>query len=168
MSTSEEMIRENAGDALTEKTQSPEGTKQMGTPDSNTGGVPDPSAPAGGAPNIGSVEQEQAAFIQEAEQAKAAFAGTGGPDTAAGIIESKADSPPSTDQTQSAGGVDYGAPERAREGAGDEGDEREYPEPSTGDMLASELGSEPSLKWEGKIAEKLAGSEGETTGVEKA
>ena len=164
MGTSEEMIRENAGDALTEKTQSA-GAKEMGSPDSNTGGVPDPSAPSGDAPNIGSVEQEQAAFIQEAEQAEAAFAGVGGPDTAAGVIESEADAP---DQTQSAGGVDTDAPRRAREGEGAEGGDREYPEPSTGDMLASELGSEPSMQWEGKVAEKLAGSEGETTGTEKA
>jgi hypothetical protein len=138
----------------------------MGEPDSNTGGIPDPSI-HDGAP-IGSVEEEQAAFIQEAEQAKAAFAGVGGPDTAAGIIESKADAPRSTDQSQSAGGVDTDAPRRAREGEGAEGGEREYPEPSTGDMLASELGSEPSMQWEGKIAEKLASSKGETTGTEKA
>jgi hypothetical protein len=126
--------------------------------------------PTGGA--SGEVQQEQSAFIQEAEQAKAAFAGAADVPGGAGAVESDADAPLSAGQTQTAGetqttGVDTGAPERAREGA-EGGGGREYEEPSTGQMLASELSSEPSMQAEGTIAEKLTGSEGETTGTEKA
>ena len=120
--------------------------------------------PTGGA--SGEVQQEQSAFIQEAEQAKAAFAGAADVPGGAGAVESDADAPMSAGQTQTTG-VDTGAPERAREGA-EAGGGREYEEPSTGQMLASELSSEPSMQAEGTIAEKLTGAEGETAGTEKA
>ena len=112
------------------------------------------------------VQQEQQAFIQEAEQAKAAFAGAADVPGAAGVIESEADAPLSAGQTQTMGGEDEGAAGPA--GGGEAGGGREYPEPSTGQMLASELESEPSMQAEGTIAEKLSGAEGETTGTEKA
>jgi hypothetical protein len=125
--------------------------------------------PGGTSPEV---QQEQQAFIQEAEQAKAAFGGAA--DVPGGApIESDADAPLSSGQTQTTG-VDSGAPERAREqseaggGGQDEGGGREYPEPSTGQMLASEIASEPSMQAEGTIAEKLTGAEGETAGTEKA
>ena len=107
----------------------------------------------------GDVQQEQQALHQEAQEAQAAFAGAAGEPGAAGAVESEADAPLSSGQTQS---VDTGAPERAREQqeAGDGG--RTYEEPSTGQMLASEIASEPSMKMEGAIAEKLTGAEGET------
>jgi len=153
----------------------------------------------------GSVQQEQAALHQEAQEAIAAFGGTADVPGGAGGIESDPDTgkvpppsegahvagaAPSESATAGTGGpnvagaggtgggsvgggpVDTGAPERAREenqeDAGGGLGPRQYDEPSTGEMLASELGSEPSMQWEGKIAEKLTGSSGETTGTEKA
>jgi hypothetical protein len=115
----------------------------------------------------GDVQQEQSAFIQEAEQAKAAFAGAADVPGAAGAVESEADAPMSAGQTQTEG-VDTGAPERAREQAPEGEAGQTYEEPSTGQMLASEMESEPSMQMEGSIAEKLTGAEGETTGTEKA
>lgn len=109
------------------------------------------------------VGEEQQALHEEAQQAEAAFAGAAGEPGAAGAIESEADAPLSAGQTQTAGDTG-GETGGGGEGAGGG---REYEEPSTGQMLASELGSEPSMQWESKIAEKLSGSGGETTGTEK-
>ena len=121
------------------------------------------------------VEQEQQAFHEEAQQAQAAFAGAADVPGSAGAIESEPDPGAETPPPSEGAGGD--APEG---GAGGEGGaeagggggqdplgERQYDEPSTGEMLASELGSEPSMKMESKIVEKLSGSEGETTGTER-
>ena len=162
MSTSEDDIRENAGDALNANTQSTVGTKDMPAPDSNTGGVGDAegSPGGGGGGSVGSVASEQAALHEEAEAAKAAFAGTADVPGAAGIIESEADGAPTGD----AGGgsvVDTEAPARAREQAEeDDSKPKGDREPTMGEMLAAELGSEPGMKWESKIVDAMSSDSG--------
>jgi hypothetical protein len=161
----EEIIRENAGDAMNQGTQSPEGTKKMPAPDSNEWGAADPEPRGSGqtAP-VGSVQEENRAVHEEAQRAQSYFAGTAGEPGAAGIVESKADGAqgsPTNGQTTGAGGVDQGAPERAKEQK-DEATAGDEAEPSTGEMYAAVISSDPNMKWESKLAEKLSGAEGVT------
>ena len=160
----EEMIRENAGDAMNQNIQSPEGTKDVAPPDSNTSGVSDPQPPEQTA-QVGSVEQETAALSAEAQEAQEYFAGVKDQPGFAGIVESKADGVqggPSAGQTAETTGYDPGAPERAREQQSEAEGGDGSKEPATGDMYAGVISSDPNMQWESKMAEKLSGAEGVT------
>ncbi|MGQ0679914.1 MAG: hypothetical protein ACT4OM_09740 [Actinomycetota bacterium] len=166
----EEMIRENAGDAMNRNTQSPAGTKQVPPPDSNTAGVADPQPPQAGAAPAGEDADVQG-MHESAQRAINSFAGISGPDSPASIVESKADgaseaSRASADDHSDAGTTNQ-AVGQAEEGysseSGDgDGDGRQYKEPSTGQMLAGIMSSDDNLKWESKIVSKLSGAAGET------
>jgi hypothetical protein len=154
----EEIIRENAGDAMNRNIQSPEGTKDVSPPDSNSAGVPDPEPTTATTP-LGSVEQETAALSEEAREAQEYFAGVAGDPGSVRLVESEADAAQGapTGDAPSAG-FDTAAPERAQEGDKTKGDE----EPSTGEMYAGVISSDPNMQWESKMAEKLSGAEGVT------
>ncbi|MEX2551656.1 MAG: hypothetical protein WD627_01445 [Actinomycetota bacterium] len=155
-------IRENAGDAMNQGTQSPEGTKDMPAPDSNPWGAADPE-PRGNdqAAPVGSVQAENAAVHEEAQKAQEYFAGVAGQAGFAGIAESEADGVQGQPSAGQSAGYDTGAPERAREQS-DEAGQGDGKEPGTGEMMAGVLSSDPNMEWESKMAEKMSGAEGVT------
>jgi hypothetical protein len=153
---------------MNQGTQSPEGTKEMPPPDSNQWGAADPEPRGEGqtAP-VGSVQEENRAVHEEAQRAQEYFAGVAGEPGAAGIVESKADGAqgqPSNEQNTQSAGYDTAAPERAQEGDKTKGDE----EPSTGEMYAGVISSDPNMEWESKLAEKMSGAEGVTAPKEES
>jgi hypothetical protein len=174
-------IRDNAGDRMQDNIENVEGTKKWGNLENNPDGEG-----GGGAANIpgtDSPEAQQAReefpraseeeVIETAEAAKASFGGTGG--LGGGGVESEADPAIATGQKPGMGS-DTGqeasgdAPSKAEvdnapevgedvEGEAEEGGEGM----TTGQKFASILGSDDNMKWESKIAEKMAGGDDENT-----
>ena len=168
----EQEIRDKSGGDLQDKIEDVPGTKTWGEthPEKiNTGGGSSGSASEGG--EQPQQEQPQQEFpraskeevFEAAERAKAQFGGTAG---GGGGVESDADTsvaqgaPPSGDpgdyQEASGGGqtatdTDADSVEEAPAGDGDA--------LTTGQKLAGIMGSDPSMKWESKIADKLSGGD---------
>lgn len=158
-------IRDNAGDEMNKNIQSPEGAKRLPDPDSNTGGVPDPSLEAP-ATDAGSTEDQVQGVHQAAEKAQAAFAGTADLPGKAGVVESEADgsggstaqSSESDDQNEGLGEVSGGFnPDDVKDAGKD--DESEDKQPGTGAMMAGVLASDDNMKWESKIVSAFSDTE---------
>ncbi len=180
-------IREaSEGGDLHDNIETVEGTKQFAPPNPTDGSV-DQSAGSNDIPGSDSPEAQQAReefprateeeVMESAEAAKASFGGTGG--LGGGGVESDADPAIATGQKPGMGSDTGGqeasgdapsraevdnagseeAAEEAAEDAGDEGGDGM----TTGQKFASILGSDSNMKWESKIAEKMAGGDDENT-----
>jgi hypothetical protein len=177
-------IRDNAGDRMQDNIENVEGTKKWGELENN----PDGEGGGGGElPGVDSPQAQQAReefprateeeVIETAEAAKASFGGTGG--LGGGGVESEADPAIATGQKpgmgsdtgQEASGdapskaeVDNAGSEEAAEEADEKAaDDAEGEGMTTGQKFASILGSDDNMKWESKIAEKMAGGDDENT-----
>lgn len=180
-------IRDNAGDRMQANIENVEGTKKWGelenNPDGESGGgaadVPGTDSPQAQQAREEFPRASEEEVIETAEAAKASFGGTGG--LGGGGVESDADPAIATGQKpgmgsdtgQEASGdvptraeVDNAGSDEEAEAAADaaEGEAEESGEGmTTGQKFASILGSDDNMKWESKIAEKLAGGDDENT-----
>lgn len=176
MADMEEEIRENAGDEMQDNISNLEGTKKWGNLETNASGSSGESGESG---ESGGSQQEfprasEEEVFEAAERAKAEFGGTAG---GGGGVESDADqsiaqgAPPSSDpgdyQAAQEGSAASGATPASREenpSAEDVADEAEAgDEMTTGQKFASIMSSDPNMKWESKIAEKMSGGDDENT-----
>ena len=172
-------IREASGGDLHDNIETVEGTKQF-APAQPTDGSVDKSQGSNDIPGSDSPEARQAReefpraskeeVIETAERAKAAFGGTGG--GGGGGVESDADPAIATGQKP---GMGSGSGQEASGDApsrdevdnapdiSDENDEAEGDGMTTGQKFAGVLASDPNMKWESKIAEKMSGGDDENT-----
>ncbi|CAN5879322.1 hypothetical protein BH23ACT12_BH23ACT12_09720 [soil metagenome] len=171
-------IRENAGDRMQDNIENIEGTKKWGNLENN------PDGEGGGAdiPGSDSPEAQQAReefprvseeeVIDSAEAAKASFGGTGG--LGGGGAESDADPAIATGQKPGMGSDTSGqeasgdGPSRAEvDDAEPVEDFKEAVEDNegmtTGQKFAGILSSDPNMKMESKIAEKMSGGDDKNT-----
>lgn len=176
-------IREASGGDLKDNIETVEGTKQF-APAHPTDGSVDESKGSNEIPGTDSPEAQQAReefpraseeeVIETAEAAKASFGGTGG--MGGGGVESEADPAIATGQKPGMGSESQeasgDAPTREEvdnapdiSDISDENDEGEGEGKgmTTGQKFASILGSDPNMKMESKIAEKLSGGDDKNT-----
>lgn len=162
MSQMEEEIRESAGDAMNENISDVPGNRSYPDPDSSTGGSSGSQRIPG---QLSEEEKQQRAeqfppaseseTLEAAERAKASFGGTAG---GGGGVESKADTGVATGGGAPPAG-DAGSLEQPAGNTLSEGGETDVTEgATTGQKFAAILGSDPNLKAEAKIADKLSGS----------
>lgn len=161
MGQMEEEIRENAGDAMNQNISEVPGNRSYPDPDSNTGGSSGPGIPG----QLTDEEKQQRArefppaseseTLEAAERAKASFGGTAG---GGGGVESKAD----TDVAAGGGAPPAGDAGSLEQPAGNtlaaDGETDVTEGSTTGQKFAAILGSDPNMKLEAKIADKLSGS----------
>ena len=160
----EEEIRENAGDRMQDNISNIEGTKKWGDMETNPDGTSaEPEMSGESQPQQEFPRASKEEVFEAAERAKAEFGGTAG---GGGGVESDADTsvaqgaPPSGDpsdyQAASQGGQTATATEAGSEEEAPAGDGDAL---TTGQKFAGIMGSDPNLKMESKIAEKLSGGD---------
>lgn len=175
-------IRDNAGDRMQDNIENVEGTKKWGNLENNPdgeGGGGAAEIPGSDSPQAQQAREEfprasEEEVIETAEAAKASFGGTGG--LGGGGVESEADPAIATGQKPGMGSetgqeASGDAPTRDEvDNAPDISDQNDEGESegegkgmTTGQKFAGILGSDPNMKMESKIAEKLSGGDDKNT-----
>lgn len=173
----EQQIRQNAGDRMQDNIENVQGTKKWGNLENNPDGGGGADLPGSDSPEAQQAREEfprasESEVFEAAERAKAKFAGTyeGG-----GGVESEADGQsaaggqPATGNDPSAeAGAASANPDSGNEDPPDAESVAEQAEEgeglTTGQKLAGILSSDPNMKWESKLAEKLSGGDDEKAG----
>lgn len=153
----EQEIRQNAGDRMQDNIENVQGTKKWGNLENNPDGGGGADLPGSDSPEAQQAREEfprasEAEVFEAAERAKAQFAGT---------YEGGAGESDAGEQSNAGGQPEAGSNPSAETVAG-EAEEGEGL--TTGQKFAGILSSDPNMKWESKLAEKLSGGDDQNTG----
>lgn len=153
-------IRENAGDRMQDNISNLEGTKKWGDLENNPDGTSgDQAEETGGQAQSQEFPRASESEVHEAaERAKAHFGGTydGG-----GGVESEADEAVAKGDKAGYGSDEAGQQEASSQDTSTEDASESGDELTTGQKFAGILGSDPNMKWESKLADKMSGGDDE-------
>lgn len=175
MGDMDEEIRESSEGDVQDNVQEAAGTKKFAPGEPAGEGHTKGGGGGGTLPGTDSPQAEEAReefpraseseTIQAAEEAKAAFGGTGG--GGGGGVESDADPDIATGQApgmgsgESSGGGGTGDDAPSADDVADQAEAGD--EATTGQKLAGVLGSDENMKWESKVADTMSGGDDDNT-----